>query len=66
MTSAKEIEKAVAALPDSELKEFRAWFTEFDSANWDSQIESDIKAGKLGKLGEKALGRHSAKETSEM
>jgi hypothetical protein len=66
MNSAKDLEKAVAALPDSELKEFRAWFTEFDSENWDVQIESDIESGKLEKFGEKALGRHLAKETSEI
>ena len=69
MNSAKDLEKAVAALPDSELKAFRAWFTEFDSEHWDARIEADIdagKLGKLGKLGDKALERHLARETNEM
>jgi hypothetical protein len=66
MNTAKEIEKAVASLPTFELKEFRTWFTEFDSKNWDVQIEEDINSGKLHDLGVTALKRHQSGETKEM
>lgn len=63
MITAKELEKAIASLPKSELKEFRAWFAEYDSENWDSQIESDIDSGKLSKLGKRALEEHQKNKT---
>lgn len=66
MNTAKEIEKAVASLPNSELKEFRSWFSEFDASKWDSQIEQDVESGKLDILGAKALKHHESGETKEM
>ena len=50
MPDVKAIEDAVQSLPPSALAEFRRWFTEFDSAAWDRQIESDILSGKLDTL----------------
>ncbi len=32
------------------LKSFRAWFAELDARVWDSQMEADSTAGKLGAL----------------
>ena len=55
MGNVKSIEKAVEALPPSELAEFRHWFAEFDAAAWDSQIEQDAAAGKLDQLAAEAL-----------
>ncbi|MFP5406846.1 MAG: hypothetical protein ACLGHY_11090 [Gammaproteobacteria bacterium] len=55
MRNAKSIEKAVEALPPSELAEFRRWFAEFDAAAWDKQIEQDAAAGKLDRLAAEAL-----------
>ncbi len=55
MRNAKSIEKAVEALPPSELEEFRRWFAEFDAAAWDKQIEQDAVAGKLDRLAAEAL-----------
>ena len=66
MNTAKEIEDAVASLPNSELKEFRSWFSEFDAKNWDSQIQQDIDSGKLNELGTKALKHHESGKTKEM
>ncbi|XVJ70059.1 MAG: hypothetical protein HEQ39_10685 [Rhizobacter sp.] len=54
------IEKAVEALPPSELAEFRRWFAEFDAASWDAQIEHDANAGKLDALAAEALADHRA------
>ena len=55
MGNVKSIEKAVEALPPSELAEFRRWFAEFDAAAWDTQIEQDATTGKLGALAAEAL-----------
>jgi hypothetical protein len=46
----KAIEDAVRSLPPSALAEFRRWFTEFDAAAWDRQIDSDAVCGKLDEL----------------
>ncbi len=66
MNTAKEIEEAVASLPNTELKEFRSWFSNFDAKNWDAQIEQDIGSGKLNELGAKALQHHESGKTKEM
>ena len=50
MPDVKALEEAVQALPLSALAEFRRWFTEFDSAAWDRQIEADFSSGKLDSL----------------
>jgi hypothetical protein len=55
MGNIQSIEKAVEALPPSELAEFRRWFAEFDSAAWDKQIEQDAASGKLDQLAAEAL-----------
>jgi len=54
MGNVKSIEKAVEALPPSELAEFRLWFAEFDAAAWDKQIEQDAASGKLDDLASEA------------
>ena len=55
MTKLEQIEKSVAALSPEELKAFAAWFEVFQADVWDTQIETDAKAGRLDKLAEQAL-----------
>jgi hypothetical protein len=55
MGNVKSIEKAIEALPPSELAEFRHWFAEFDATAWDRQIERDAAAGKLDQLAAEAI-----------
>lgn len=50
MPDIKAIEAAVESLPPSALAEFRRWFTEFDAAAWDRQIDTDALSGKLDAL----------------
>jgi len=64
--SVDELEKAVAALPPDKLAKFRAWYEEFDAANWDRQIERDIKTGKLDKLADEALADFKAGRAREL
>jgi hypothetical protein len=55
MGNIHSIEKAIEALPPSQLAEFRRWFAEFDAAAWDVQIEHDAETGKLDDLAAEAL-----------
>ena len=55
MTTAEDIEEAVAHLPDSELGKFRAWFVNFDAEAWDREFEEDTQNGTLDRLADQAL-----------
>jgi hypothetical protein len=55
MTKIEDIERAVSKLSPDELARFRAWFEEFDAAQFDAKIERDAKAGKLDALTRGAL-----------
>jgi hypothetical protein len=46
----KEIESAIAQLPNSELAELAKWFEEFQARVWDEQLEQDVKSGRLDAL----------------
>ena len=58
MSTIQAIEQAVQQLPAHELAEFRQWFTQFDDAAWDAQIEADAGAGKLDALATDALAEY--------
>jgi hypothetical protein len=59
MTRLERIEKEIARLSPEELERFRAWFAQFDAANWDRELEADAEGGALDRLAEEALGEHS-------
>ena len=58
--SVEEIERAIVKLSKKDRAKLLSWLAEMDSAEWDRQIEADIKAGKFDKLAEKALTEHKA------
>lgn len=60
MTKIEQIEQDVRKLDRDELAAFRRWFREYDSEEWDRQIEEDVRAGKLDNLTEEALAAHRA------
>lgn len=60
------LEIAVQKLPPSDLAEFRRWFTEFDSARWDAQIEADANSGKLDALADEALAEYRSGKAREL
>ncbi len=66
MSKLESIETEVKQLSAEELKRFREWFLEFDADAWDRQLESDIAAGKLDQLAEKAIRDHQAGRTTEL
>ena len=66
MTKIEKIEQDVRKLNRDELSAFRRWFWEFDSDEWDRQIEEDVLAGKLDKLADDALAAHRAGKSKEL
>jgi hypothetical protein len=60
MSKLETLEKRVSGLSAQELADFRQWFTEFDAAAWDRQIERDVKAGELDALADEALRGYAA------
>ena len=62
----EEVEKAVAQLPQDQLRQLRAWYEKFDSKAWDDQIEKDIAAGKLDALAESAIADHKVGKTRKL
>ena len=66
MSRVNDIESEVRKLSPEELEAFRNWFQQFDSDNWDRQIEADARAGRLDSLTDEALRQHSQGDTSEL
>lgn len=62
----KEIEKAIEKLSEDDLSDLREWFYKFDNEAWDKQFESDVKAGKLDRLAEKAISDYRAGKYKEL
>ena len=60
MTKVEELVQQLGALSREELREFREWFLEFDSALWDRQLEQDARDGKLDALTEEAVREYKA------
>jgi hypothetical protein len=52
MSTLQQLEEAVRRLSAEERAAFRAWFAEFDAAEWDRQFEADVSAGRLDWLAE--------------
>lgn len=58
MSTLKEIEEAIAALPREELFRLREFVQDrFDDA-WDRQMEEDAQAGRLDHLADAALAEY--------
>jgi hypothetical protein len=60
MPSLQRIESQIASLPEPQLRQFRAWFNEFDARNWDISLAADISNGKLDSLAAEALAHYGA------
>ena len=61
--STAEIIDQVQKLPPAEVFELGQWLREYEAALWDKQIETDIQAGRLDKLGEGTLAELRAVKT---
>lgn len=65
-TTVEALEMAIQKLPPSDLAEFRRWFAEFDSVQWDAQIEADANSGKLDALADEALAEYRGGKAREL
>jgi hypothetical protein len=55
MSTLLEIEESIRRLTPEERSAFRAWFEEFDAAEWDRQFEEDVLSGRLDWLADEAI-----------
>jgi len=60
------LERAVEQLGREDLAVFREWFSSFEAAEWDAQIERDISAGKLDKLAAEGIEEFLAGRTRSL
>ena len=58
MATVESLENSIKQLSAADLAKFRAWFSEFDAATWDAQIESDAASGKLDSLAHEAMAEY--------
>lgn len=66
MTRVTSLEQQVRELSPHELAAFREWFARFDADAWDRQLATDVKAGKLDALAERALQDHAAGRSTKL
>jgi len=66
MSIVKQIEEAISHLSPEEYKTFRTWFEEYESQQWDSQFEKDVKAGRLDNIAQEALQEYEEGNCSDL
>ncbi|MBS0327439.1 MAG: hypothetical protein JSS46_12985 [Proteobacteria bacterium] len=66
MDKVDDLERQVQGLSPDELATFRRWFAAFDGEIWDRQFESDVKAGKLNSIADRARQAHDAGKSSKL
>ena len=66
MRKIEEIEEQIQKLSREEFVELREWFLEQDWKAWDSQLEADVKAGKLDKLVSEARAEYQSGRAREL
>jgi hypothetical protein len=66
MSKVEAIEQQIENLSPAELAAFRRWYAAFDAEAWDRQFETDVKAGKLDALADKALRAHTSGQSTKL
>ena len=66
MGKVEKIEREIKALSQQEMAELRDWFATYEGETWDRQFASDVRAGKLDPLAEKALQARASGTTTEL
>ena len=66
MRKIEEIEEDIEKLSSNELKAFRRWFIDFDTQQWDKQIQEDVDKGKLDNMADKAIEQFRAGKAKEL
>ncbi len=66
MSKVESIEEQIEKLSPDELASFRRWYSAFDAESWDRQFDSDVKAGRLDELADKALRAHTSGQSKPL
>ena len=66
MRKIEEIEEDIEKLSSNELKAFRRWFIDFDTQQWDKQLQEDIAKGKLDNMADEAIEQFRAGKAKEL
>lgn len=66
MTNVEDVERRIKQLHPDELRGLREWFAAFDAEAWDRQFVSDVRAGKLDELADRALRDYHAGRAMEL
>ena len=64
MSTVQGIESAIEQLPRNEMGKLANWLSSRFSAEWDNEIEEDIKAGHLDHLARQAIAEFREGRTS--
>jgi hypothetical protein len=62
----ESLQEQVRALSGDELAQFRAWFLDRDWDDWDTQLEDDVRAGRLDAIANQALRDHTAGKSTPL
>ncbi len=66
MSYVEELESKILELPKQDFALLRNWLFELDDSQWDKQIASDLKTGKLNQLINNAKAEMSAGTTAKL
>ena len=66
MSYVEELESKILELPKQDFVILRDWLFELDDSQWDKQIASDLKTGKLNHLVNKAKAEMAAGTTVKL
>ena len=66
MSYVEELESEILELPKQDFALLRNWLFELDDAQWDKQIASDLKTGKLNHLINKAKAEMAAGNAAKL
>ena len=66
MRTIEEIEGDIEKLSRNELNAFRRWFIDFDTQQWDDQIQADADLGKLDDLANEAINQFRTGKAKEI
>ncbi len=66
MAKIKKPESEVQPLNCEELDKFRDWFKQYDSDEWDSEIEEPALKGKSDKMAQKTIAAHKIGRAKEI
>ena len=66
MTKVEALERQIQELSSEDLAAFRKWYAEFDARMWDSEIESDVRVGRLDTMAQQAIHDHAKGKTTRL